>query len=320
MKDNRAPEKRPALSAVIVAGECRRRAQQSLEALARQTVAGEMEVILVDRGPEGAAELDPGPGPRFVCLKQTRDIPWGRARAEGARAATGEVIAFIEDHCYVEPDWAEYLLEAHRGPWAAVGYSFTNANPFNYISRAGFFADYWPWAFPVPSGETHSVAGNNVSYKKETLMEFDGELNSLLTHDFTLHERLHERGLKLYTEARARTEHENYDRFTGLLMVNFYFARNLADKRALRWGWGKRIFYGLAVPLGAPTIKMIRAMRSISLRRELWPSFAAALPIILTTHLWAALGESLGYLLGEGDSNPELNFWELDVPRVSSDR
>jgi hypothetical protein len=43
-------------------------------------------------------------------------------------------VAFIEDHGFPARDGAEKLIEAHVGPWAAVGYAFTNANPKSYLS------------------------------------------------------------------------------------------------------------------------------------------------------------------------------------------
>ena len=37
--------------------------------------------------------------------------------------------SLCEDHCFPADGWAEALVAAHQGPWAAVGPAFLNANP-----------------------------------------------------------------------------------------------------------------------------------------------------------------------------------------------
>jgi hypothetical protein len=51
----------------------------------------------------------------------------GRANAAGVRHARAALMALAEDHCFPEPDWAERLIQAHEGPWAAVGPAVRNA-------------------------------------------------------------------------------------------------------------------------------------------------------------------------------------------------
>ena len=85
----------------MVVGAQRARAARSLRCLLRQTAVSRLEILLADLAPgsetiDGAAE-QPG---------------IGGATALCAFAATTPFVAFIEDHCYAEPEgpWGQ-------GPW-----------------------------------------------------------------------------------------------------------------------------------------------------------------------------------------------------------
>ena len=201
-----------------------------------------------------------------------------------------------------------------------MGYAFTNANPETYASRAGFISDYGYWAHPVPTGPSRLLPGNNISYKRDLLLEMEGQLDTILAPDFLIHEICNQRGLPMLIESQALAAHENFGRLSGLLHANHHYCRILAAHRVRTQSWGKlkRIVYGLGVPLGAPAIKMARLVRSLYNRRPLWSAFVTALPVILLTYLWAAIGESLGYLLGPGASERSFNQWELETERVTA--
>jgi glycosyltransferase involved in cell wall biosynthesis len=311
-------EKRVRLSAVVLIGTCRDRAQRVLNALYAQSSGADMEIVVVDLAPDETPALALRPEIPTRYVRRPRGEPWGPARAAGFRATNGEIVAFIEDHCYPAPGWAAALLAAHQGPWASVGYAFVNANPQTYMSRAGFVADYGPWQHPVLSGPAELLPGNNVSYKREALERFDSELDAVLSPDFNMHETLRRNGYQLYMEAGAIAAHENFNKFSDLGRANHWYCRLLAVSRARsgRWSASRRIFYGLAVPLGAPLIKGFRLVRSLRSRPQLWRRTLAASPVIVATYYWSAIGESLGYLFGEGAAAREFNRWELETLRT----
>jgi hypothetical protein len=309
------------LSTVLVAGPCRERAQRVLEALGRQTARDRMELVLVDLRPE-AQPLHPPEG----ILVQRIDMPglvrWGPARGEGLRGARAPVVAFIEDHCYPEPEWAETLLAAHGGPWAAVGYGFKNANPETYVGRASMIARYGPFAHPARGGEAPLVSGNNVSYKRDALLALGDDLDDLLSIDYNLQQRLRRDGHRLCVEARALAAHENYEQVSRDGRTGRAYCRVLAADRARSEGWGRmrRVLYGIGVPLGAPAIRLARLARGLRGRRPLWRDFVLGLPVIVVMYLWDASGEAAGYLRGRGRSAREAFRWELEEPRAGLGR
>jgi glycosyltransferase involved in cell wall biosynthesis len=307
----------PRLSVVLIAGLQRSRAQRVLDALAAQTVAGSIEVVVVDLSDGGRARLDVAPALRHVYANRPAIKRWGAARAEGVRLASGDVVGFIEDHCFPAPDWAEMLIEAYRGPWAAVGYAFTNANPGTYVSRCSLLARYGLFVHPTRPGRAPIVSGNNVSYRRELLLSFGAELDGLLTIDFNLQEVLGKRDLPLLVEARARAAHQNFSRYASDSITGYWYCRLLAARRAETQSWStmRRLVHGFGAPLGSPAIRLTRFLLGLRGRRELWPDAAAAVPLIVGWYLTDALGESLGYLLGAGQAEQQALRWELDEAR-----
>jgi hypothetical protein len=288
-----------------------------LDALATQTAVDKIEVIVIDLADAEMPELTTAAHLKTIYVRRPGLRSWARARIEGVRHARAPIVAFIEDHCFPAMPWAEVLIEAHGGPWAAVGYAFTNANPATYASRAGIFADYALWAHPAKHGPAERLPGNNVSYKRDLLLAFGDRLEAVIAPDFNLHEEFRRRGLPMFVESRALAAHENFAQIAGLLQSNHYYCRLLAANRAAsqQWGRPRRLVYGVGVPLGAPAIKFLRLLRSLRGRRALWPGFVASLPVLGLCYLWAAAGESAGYLFGVGRAEAGFNRWELEAER-----
>jgi hypothetical protein len=310
----------PQLTAALVVGARRDRARRALTALGRQTVVGALEIVVADVAPPDAAPLELPPGVEVVHLRLDPAVTWSQARAEAVRRARGPIVAFVEEHAVPALDWAEVLVAAHRGPWAAVGYAFTNANPGTYMGRACLLGDYGLWAHPATRGPTHLLPGNNVSYKRELLLALGPRLEPAMGADFNVHESFLGRGLTLFLEPRALVAHENYERLSEMLAANHTYCRLLAAGRVRTqgWGWGRRLAYALAVPLLVPPLKVARLARSLRGRGTLVPGVLAASPVILVTYLWSAVGEALGYVLGAGGAEGHFKWWELESRRAGS--
>jgi len=309
---------KPDLSAVVVVGPLRERAQRSLNHLSAQTAASRMEILVMDLSAEGTPRLVAPPGVQLDIIRRPGMEHWSWARAEAARRAQSQVVAYIEDHCYVAPGWAENLLDAYQGPWAAIGYGFTNANPRTYSSRSSLTMAYSQWLHPRSPGRTRWLPGQNVSYRRETLLSFGDRIDGLLTPDFSIQEMMNARGLPLYIESRALAAHENFEHLSHLVRATFAFARLLAARRAdmKEFTALKRTLYGLAVLPGAPLINIGRLIRTASVNPELAGSLLAALPVCTATYLISAIGESLGYLRGEGSAERDTQYWETTSERI----
>jgi hypothetical protein len=307
----------PSLSAIVVVGGCRTRSQRALDALGAQTAAGSIEIIVFDLASPDTPRLVAPSNVSTIYRSYPESMFWSRARAAAVHDASAPVVAFIEDHCFPAPTWAEELIEAHQGPWAAVGYAFTNANPETYLSRAGMINDYGAWVHPARRGRSPNLPGQNISYKRDLLLSFGEQLEILLTPDFNLQWALGRRGLAMYVEPRAVVAHEHFTRLPALMGAHYAYCRLLAGKRAEIQSWTrlKRILYGFGVLPGAPLLATVRLFSSLRGRAWLLPATIRALPVFVPAHLWAAIGESLGYLRGPGNAERDLHRWELDTER-----
>jgi hypothetical protein len=315
-----ARKNEPQLSAILVAGPLRRRAQRVLDALGAQTAAQAIEAIVVDIAPPGTPRLASPPHLRVVYANHPEIDRWGAARTAGVRLSSSPIVAFIEDHCFPARDWAEILVDVHRGPWQSVGYSFTNANPESFVSRSSFMARYGQFVHPTHGGPAPIVSGNNVSYKRELLLSFGDALPNLLAIDFNLQEILQQRGDPLFVEARALAAHQNYENFAKESKTGHWYCRLLAARRAETQSWSltRRLIHGVGAPLGSPAIRFARLVASLSGRRSLWWVVAVGTPQILALYLTDALGESFGYLFGAGNAEREALRWELETERTAS--
>lgn len=312
---------RPRASVILIVGACRRRAQRTLDAICGQSAVDELEVVLVDIGPEDASPLVPADGIPVAYLTLPELELWADARAAGLERASAPVVAFIEDHCLPEPGWAAAVIEAHEGPWAAVGYGFSNANPETYVSRAAMLTDYGMWHLPAKRGPSRLLPGNNVSYKRELFVAVGKRTPAALSTDFVAQAALVAQGLPMFVEPAARAAHENFTTVRETGITNYAWCRLMAGRRAEAEEWGvlRRVLWSAVTPATAPAFRIGRLVRSLRGRRELWGPFAVALPVVVVVSAWAAIGESLGYLVGVGDTERSLTRWELDIERVPGD-
>lgn len=305
----------PRLSAIVIAGPQRERAERALGAVLSQQPAEEVEALLVDLAPAGTAPLRL---PESVRVLRVPGGGWGEARTAAVRAASGAYVAFLEDHCVPAPGWATAVIGAHDEGHDAVGYAFTSVNPQSYWSRSGLLTDYGLWIAPLPRGPARYLPSNNVSYRRKVLEGLEDELGTVFSIDFNLHEELRRRGHDLFHEPDALVAHENFERLSSLCRANHEFCRLLAANRAEAEAWSRRrrLLYGAAAPVGAPALKLVRLARALRGRGH-WRAFAVGLPVILTTFAAAAAGESLGYLAGRGNSERAVLHWEVDAQRAT---
>jgi GT2 family glycosyltransferase len=108
-----------------------------LRALDAQAIAGELELLVVQDGEEGAAEAASVVRrfPRARLLQQHRAGP-GAARNLAAASASAPLVCCTDDDCEPQPDWAERLATAiEDGADAAVGRT-VNADPADALASA----------------------------------------------------------------------------------------------------------------------------------------------------------------------------------------
>ncbi len=303
-------ESKPALSVILATHDNFASIATTVRHLARQTAASAIELVVVapDRLTLGANEPLLA---RFaaVCVVELRGAE-SRAHynAAGVRSATAPIVALAEDHCFPDPDWAEHLITAHRGPWAAVGPAVRTANPGN-ISWADLLIGYSPWLEPVAGGEVEFLPGHNSSYKRAVLLAEGAQLEDWLEAETVWHWELRRRGERLLLEPTARVAHTNFSRWSSFLQSSFYNGRLFAGSRRRGMSPVRRFIYVLLGPL-IPLVRTARVARSILRSPAHLFRFCLALPVLLVGLTCDGLGQMLGYAFGVGDSSRQAGTYE----------
>ncbi|MGR8980716.1 MAG: glycosyltransferase family 2 protein [Gammaproteobacteria bacterium] len=302
----------PAISAVLCCTDNYPTIAATLGCLRAQTICDCIELVIVASSePEVALPADALQGfwgHQIVSIGFIDSI--ARANAAGIRRARAPIVALCEDHCFPEPEWAAALVQAHTGPWAAVGPVIRNANPESAVSWADYLIGYGPWADPAPSGEVSFLPGHNSSYKRTALLAYGERLEGLLESETVLHLDMHSRGERLYLCAEARAAHVNFSKADSWLKVQIHNGRVFAATRAKDWSRARRWFYTAASPL-IPPLRCWRAAKALMLpgrpRRELFRT----LPMLAVGLILDGIGQMLGYCKGAGRSAEVLAKYEF---------
>jgi glycosyltransferase involved in cell wall biosynthesis len=107
--------------------------KRCLAALANQTIADELEVVVVDDGSrDRQAVLDVVGEHEFARMESKDHVGPAGARNTGVAIARSEVVCFIDDDCEPERSWAENMANAvfaGRGPVAGNTIQTLNGTP-----------------------------------------------------------------------------------------------------------------------------------------------------------------------------------------------
>lgn len=305
------PTRPPDLSIVLGTHAGLERLGRVIQCLDSQTIRDRIELIVVASAEEHLGENGLPESRGFHSIKAIHVGPIenvDRALAHGVRAAKAPVVALLEDHAFPEANWAEVLVEAHRGPWAAVGTNVTNGNPSRALSWANMLIAYGSWLSLEESAEVETFSRHNCAYKRDVLLTLGSRLDDMLVRGGGLVEALQDAGQRFYVEARSSVAHVNPSRLQSTAHLRFNAGRLYGARRAGGWPFAKRLlFAGLAPPLRLQ--KIVR--RAWGKRRAVprRPSIAFA---FLASLLLDGLGETMGYLAGPGRAGEELAVFEMD--------
>src|SRR5208282_5853333 len=306
----------PAMSVVVITPDRYNTVSTVLRHLKAQSIKRQLELVIVapatDAIPLDAPELQGFHNVQVVPFAAIVSSP-AAARVAGVRAARAPVVAFVEDHSFPQPGWAEALVTAYDGPWAAVGPTVGNANPGSAISWANLMIEYAPWLdAAVPEAVEH-LPGHNSSYKRALLLDYGDSLEAMLEAESILHWDLRAKGFQLRLEPAARTLHMNYSTAPASMRLRFHAGRIFAAARARSWPISRRLAYGGAAPL-IPAVRLRHILAQVSWRhRATLPS--STLPALLMLLACDAAGEMAGYLLGAGSEAQRAGKFEFHANR-----
>lgn len=314
------PTDAPALSAVLVGAGDARSIEKTFRHLAAQTVRDRLEVVVAVPEAE-ALDLGALPTAGFWGVEVVSAGPLGstaQARVPAIRAASGPVVAFVEDHSFPEPAWAERLLEAYaNGPYAAVAPVIGNANPGSLTSWANYLIEYGPWCWADGPTEPEHLPGHNGSYRRDVLLAYGDRLGDMLEAESLIHWDLTARGERILLLPDVRIEHLNFSRVPSAVQLRVLGGRAFAASRSAGWTAPRRALYALAAP-AIPPLRLARTLRW-AWGTPNWRPALRSLPAVVGYLVLDALGEMAGYALGAGGATARLGAIEIRRDRYLRD-
>jgi GT2 family glycosyltransferase len=216
---------RPKVSVVVCTYNGARTLDQCLRGVDRLDYP-DYEVIVVD---DGSTDDSSDIARRFdVRLIQTENLGLSNARNVGLRAASGEIVAYIDDDAYPDEDWLTYLVEAFdRSEHAGVG--GPNLPPPSDPPLADCVAH-------APGGPTHvllsdtlaeHIPGCNMAFRRDRLLEvggFDAQFR-IAGDDVDICWRMHERGWTLGFSPSAVVWHHRRGSIRAYLRQQLNYGR-----------------------------------------------------------------------------------------------
>jgi GT2 family glycosyltransferase len=274
------PSGPPRISVVVCTYNGGRTIDECFRALARLDYP-DYEVIVVDDGSmDGAAARAPDYGFRLVT---TTNVGLSNARNLGLERASGEIVAYLDDDAYPEPDWLTHLALAFRRT-SHVGIGGPNIPPEGDgpIADCIAHAPGGPMHVLVSDVEAEHIPGCNMAFRREALEAvrgFDPQFR-IAGDDVDLCWRLQERGWTLgfspaavvwhhrrnsvraylrqqrnYGRAEALLERKWPDKYNALGHVRWQgrvygngFLRSLRTARVYHGSWGSAPFQSLYTP------------------------------------------------------------------------
>jgi GT2 family glycosyltransferase len=285
--------------------------RRCLRSLGAQAPAGELEVLVPYDDPvaEVAALAPEFPSARFLRAPRL-DSDRARAGASrehhdtlrtiGIRAATGEVIALVEDHAYCADDWrAEMLAALERHPRAAAIGGAVDCESSRTLAWAVWFCDFGRYQSPLPEARAEYVSDTNVAYRRAALEQVGGAWKDDY-HETSVHWAMSAAGFELWTTPRAVVRQARGDlRWGEALRERFVWGRSFAGTRAQSLGAQRWLFAVLSPAL--PLLRTSRFGRTAFARGRNGGRFVACLPAILVLECVWAVGELAGYVTASPD-------------------
>ena len=220
---------------------------------------------------------------------------YDRRRAAALAAATGDLVAILEDRGLPRADWARQAVRLHRGEPAVIGGAIEPA-PGRLIDWALHVCDYSRYSLPFVAGPVPWVSDVNVVYKRRAL-EATRELWRDRFHEPAVHWELERQGEALILAPELVVVHHRRPApFTRLLGERYHWGRLFGYIRAREMPAGARLLRALAAPL-VPFVVLARHA-AVWRRRGETARFVLALPILLLFVAAWTLGETIGTLTG----------------------
>jgi glycosyltransferase involved in cell wall biosynthesis len=151
---------------------------EAVESLRAQTLPAHEIVLVIDHAPELLEEVR-RLWPDLKVVENSERKGLSGARNSGVAAATGAVVAFLDDDAIAAPDWLERLAAAYADP-KVLGAGGT-VRPRWVEGKPGWFPPEFDWVvgcthsgMPQQLEPVRNLVGANMSFRRQPLLDVGG--------------------------------------------------------------------------------------------------------------------------------------------------
>jgi glycosyltransferase involved in cell wall biosynthesis len=192
-----AERKWPKISVVVPTYNAARTLDDCLNSLLKLRYP-DYEVIVVNDGSTDDSDSITRRYPFKVITTRNQGV--SAARNEGLRAASGEIIAYIDSDARADPDWLSYVANTYLES-DVVGVGGPNLVPDedNWVAKCVYRAPGGPTQVMLDDRSAEHIPGCNMSFRKWALEEIDGfdPIFTKAADDVDICWRLLERGYRI---------------------------------------------------------------------------------------------------------------------------
>jgi len=223
------------------------------------------------------------------------------SQLEAIKRSDTNIVVLLEDHSILRNNLADELINTfNSGDYAAVGISNDPLDK-GYTSIAGYVLSYGKFHSSFDSFETKDyLAPNNLAYNKKDII---GLLNKpLIASQILLQKKLLAAGKKFFFTSNTGIIHFQYVKYSRFVKTLFYSGWMYAvqNGKTNNFSFFSKVFYAFAV-FGKPYIRLYQLREILKYHSKYFKLNYSFLSITLFSALAvSSLGETIGYLFGEG--------------------
>ncbi len=273
---------RPKVSVIVPSYNSRKTIAACLDSLASQTIAAEIEVIVVDSSRDGSEEFIRASYPSVSLIHRTGLLLPGAARNLGVELARGPIIAFIDADCVAPEGWLVALIGTLRPDRQLVGGSVGLLDPVNLIEVADYILTFNEFSPRTPARDVISLPGANLACMRAFFTEIGGFPGALASgEDMVFTSRSSERTSIAFNPS-AVVYHKNRGTLRSFLAHHHRFGIYSATIRLSERLPGSVLARRPWLSPAAPILRAARiALRAIARDRQLLRQAIGVLPLVV---------------------------------------
>jgi len=291
----------PSYNAHATIGAC-------LESLNNQAAGEQPEIIIIDSGTDGTDRFVQEHFPFARTYHFAERQFCGAARNRGIAHAHGDVVAFVDADCSVNPDWVAAVHQAHQNPDVVIGGAIANGPCRGVVGWAAFFCEFSQWMPHRPAGTVPEVAGANMSCKRAAFEGTAPFIEGTYCSDTEFQWRLAASGQAPRFDPSIVVAHHSIGELGRFLKHEYAHGRDFGRVRARYWRWPvwKKALY-VALAFVIPWKLLAQIVLRVARSRSYLPRFVVSLPVLIMGLCAWVLGECSGYVSETGPEPREVS-------------